>query len=158
MTTDLATSLAQNDTRPLPLIVAEKWNFPLQHYQRFDVEGGHLFAVQDWIAGLTESTTTKSSEMWRKLKKQTRISNTSLPYSAADGKTYERDFANAKGLFLIAQKLRVTHEREQLSIIPGLSLTSPPGTLSKYWRRGEKRILKSPLHAMGRGFRGGVNA
>jgi len=42
--------------------------------------------------------------------------------------------------------------------VAGLSLTSPPGTLSKYWRRGEKRILKSPLHAMGRGFRGGVNA
>jgi len=40
----------------------------------------------------------------------------------------------------------------------GLSLTSPPGPLSKYWRGGEKRILKSPLHAMGRGFRGGVNA
>jgi|GEM_PF-2959655 len=49
---------------------------------------------------------------------------------------------------------------EQLQIFkgPGLSLTSPPGPLSKYWRRGEKRILKSPLHAMGRGFRGGVNA
>jgi len=43
-------------------------------------------------------------------------------------------------------------------IVTGLLLTSPPGPLSKYWRRGEKRILKSPLHAMGRGFRGGVNA
>ena len=43
-------------------------------------------------------------------------------------------------------------------ILLGLSLTSPPGPLSKYWRGGEKRILKSPLHAMGRGFRGGVNA
>jgi len=42
--------------------------------------------------------------------------------------------------------------------ITGLSLTSLPGPLSKYWRGGEKRILKSPLHAMGRGFRGGVNA
>jgi|GEM_PF-1737086 len=40
----------------------------------------------------------------------------------------------------------------------GLSLTSPPGPLSNTWRGGEKRILKSPLHAMGRGFRGGVNA
>ena len=42
--------------------------------------------------------------------------------------------------------------------LPGLSLTSPPGPLSNTWRGGEKRILKSPLHAMGRGFRGGVNA
>ncbi len=40
----------------------------------------------------------------------------------------------------------------------GLSLTSPPGPLSNTWRGGEKRILKSPLYAMGRGFRGGVNA
>ena len=43
-------------------------------------------------------------------------------------------------------------------MILGLSLTSPPGPLSNTWRGGEKRILKSPLHAMGRGFRGGVNA
>jgi len=43
-------------------------------------------------------------------------------------------------------------------LISGLSLTSPPGPLSNTWRGGEKRILKSPLHAMGRGFRGGVNA
>ncbi|MBC7869542.1 MAG: hypothetical protein H7Y09_01775 [Chitinophagaceae bacterium] len=117
MTADLVTSIPQEDKRPLPLIVAEKWNFPLQHYQHFDVDGGYLYAVQDWIAGLTESNTTKAAEMWRKLKKQTRISNTSLPYSAGDGKTYKRDFANAKSLFLIAQKLRVTHEREQLSVI-----------------------------------------
>jgi len=48
--------------------------------------------------------------------------------------------------------------KERIEIYIGLSLTSPPGFLSKYWRGGEKRILKSPLHAMGRGFRGGVNA
>jgi len=49
-------------------------------------------------------------------------------------------------------------EKWDFPLALGLSLTSPPGPLSKYWRGGEKRILKSPLHAMGRGFRGGVNA
>jgi len=47
---------------------------------------------------------------------------------------------------------------EAIYKISGLSLTLPPGPLSNTWRGGEKRILKSPLHAMGRGFRGGVNA
>jgi len=56
------------------------------------------------------------------------------------------------------QTLHYTGGNYVTSIRSGLSLTSPPGPLSKYWRGGEKRILKSPLHAMGRGFRGGVNA
>jgi len=68
----------------------------------------------------------------------------------------ELTFKNAVHVFWKRQCLTVLMT---LSLFdPGLSLTSPPGPLSNTWRGGEKRILKSPLHAMGRGFRGGVNA
>jgi len=53
---------------------------------------------------------------------------------------------------------RIYRTPQNIPYITGLSLTSPPGPLSNTWRGREKRILKSPLHAMGRGFRGGVNA
>ncbi|MDX1995306.1 MAG: hypothetical protein SF029_23180 [bacterium] len=69
---------AEFETLPLPLLVAKKWGFPLQHYVQQD--GETLYAIQDWIAGLTEEPTAKAAEMWRYLKKQTRISTTSLPF------------------------------------------------------------------------------
>src|SRR5262249_22644758 len=40
-----------------------------------------------------------------------------LPYIARDGKTYQIDFTDDKGLYLIAQHLRVTKERPVLSEI-----------------------------------------
>lgn len=35
---------------PLPLIVAESWQFPLAFHI---VDGQHLYAIQDWVRGLT---------------------------------------------------------------------------------------------------------
>jgi hypothetical protein len=40
-----------------------------------------------------------------------------LPYVASNGKTYQMDFTDDKGLYLIAQHLRVTKERPVLSEI-----------------------------------------
>ncbi|MEO8391502.1 MAG: hypothetical protein ABI700_00780 [Chloroflexota bacterium] len=102
-----------SDKREHPLIIAEVWSFPLQHYERDD---GHLYAVQDWVGGLSSSTTVKASEAWRQMD-QTRISITSLPYTAADGKTYQRDYTNQQGLYLIAQQLRSTKTRPALAAI-----------------------------------------
>lgn len=114
----LSSSLAGDteDPRPLPLIVAERWGFPLQYYI---VEHVPYYAIQDWIAGLTSTTMIKAGEMWRqmKLRDQTRISITSLPYLASDSKKYERDFSTDKGLYLIAQSLRATANRPLLTAI-----------------------------------------
>ena len=57
---------ALRDSRPLPLIVAEKWNFRLQYYL---IESVAWYAIQDWIVGLTGSTTIKAGEVWRQMKK-----------------------------------------------------------------------------------------
>ncbi|MCK6580036.1 MAG: hypothetical protein L6Q98_18240 [Anaerolineae bacterium] len=40
-----------------------------------------------------------------------------LPYTAADGKTYKRDYTTDRGLYLIAQYLRVKHDRPVLDEI-----------------------------------------
>lgn len=40
-----------------------------------------------------------------------------LPYKASDGKTYQRDYTTDKGLYLIAQYLRVKEERPMLDAI-----------------------------------------
>jgi len=43
---------SEKDDLPLPLIVAEKWEFPLAH---MEIEGQLFYAVQDWLRGLTGS-------------------------------------------------------------------------------------------------------
>lgn len=99
---------------PLPIQVANKWQFSLQHYE---TDNGVLYAIQDWIAGLTTSNTTKASEAWRQMKVETRISITTLDYLATDGKIYQREFTTDKGLYLIAQNLRSTKQRTALEAI-----------------------------------------
>jgi hypothetical protein len=103
-----------DDPQPLPLIVARKWGFSLAYHARSD---GYFYAIQDWIKGLTGADKDKVTQVWGQLKKQRSILTQPLPYTAADGKTYQRDFANDIGLYLIAQYLRVTKERVALSQI-----------------------------------------
>jgi len=97
---------------PLPLIVAQKWGFPLAHVQ---IDAGYLYAVQDWLRGLTGETNNR--DIQAKLKKQLLISNQQFPYQAANGKTYQVDFTDDKGLYLIAQYLRSTKARPLLAAI-----------------------------------------
>ena len=74
-----------SDDTPLPLIVAKRWNFPLAYHQTND---GIYYAVQDWIKGLVGVSSHQASKDWTKIKKKTSLSKRSLPYAAADGKTY----------------------------------------------------------------------
>lgn len=107
-----------DENTPLPLIVAKKWNFPLQYHQ--DNHERYLYSIQDWIAGLTE--TSNPRRVWSDLKRQnTDIDmydqTVHLPYIAKDDKTYQMDFTDDKGLYLIAQYLRITKARPQLEAI-----------------------------------------
>jgi len=111
--------LNSDDDRPLPLIVAERWNFPLQHHF---MEGQYWYAVLDWIAGLTAEDMDKTRKMWAKMQHsellhETSASSRHLDYRATDGKVYQRDFVSDKGLYFIAQHLRSTQKRVLLKDI-----------------------------------------
>jgi hypothetical protein len=103
---------ADDNSLTLPLIVAQKWSFPLAHTQ---TDEGTFYAVQDWIRGLTGDKEVK--KILANMRTQKSFSNRPLPYVATDGKTYQRDFTNDKGLYLIAQYLRVTKARPVLDEI-----------------------------------------
>lgn len=109
--------IPETDETPLPLIVAQRWNFPLAHIQ---TENGMVYAVQDWMRGLLGED--KVSNLWAMFKKteagkQTYNSIVTLPYKAKDGKSYKRDYVDDKGLYLIAQYMRVKHDRPMLTEI-----------------------------------------
>jgi len=109
--------VSSDDDRPLPLIVATKWNFPLAH---LEVDGQLFYAVQDWLRGLTG--TQKISRMWIEIQNAPDMAEMldsiePLPYTASDGKTYQRDYTTDKGLYLIAQHLRSTKSRPTIALI-----------------------------------------
>lgn len=103
---------SQHDPRPLPLIVADKWGFPLAYV---DVDGetkNYLYAAKDWAMGLGGDRTT-----WAKVQKQLLLPTQQLPYQASNGKTYNIDFVTAPSLYAIAQEMRGMKKRPQLQEI-----------------------------------------
>jgi hypothetical protein len=73
--------------------------------------------VQDWIKGLTGEEARKK---WAKMQgsmPQLSTSSRQFPYTSTNGKTYQMDFVTDKGLYLIAQYLRVKKKRPVLDEI-----------------------------------------
>ncbi|MBA3868963.1 MAG: hypothetical protein H0X30_07405 [Anaerolineae bacterium] len=108
---------SNSDDTPLPLIVAKRWNFPLAHAE---TEDGVLYAVQDWMRGLSGEENIRN--LWAMFKKteagkQMLNSIVRLPYKAGDGKSYKRDYTTDKGIYLIAQYMRIKHDRPVLDEI-----------------------------------------
>lgn len=101
-----------DDKRSLPLIVAERWGFPLQYHTIDEVQ---YYSVLDWIRGVAQDNTPKAtSDRWTAMKRRFKqIGNEtptwcrSLPYKAADNKNYRRDYTDAQGLYSITQRLDV---------------------------------------------------
>jgi len=110
-------AVLNEDDTPLPLLVAKRWNFPLAHTQ---TAAGAYYAVQDWMRGLTGEADTryllgnfKKTDAGRQMS----FSIQRLPYKASDGKTYKREYTTDKGLYLIAQYMRVKQDRPMLDEI-----------------------------------------
>lgn len=67
MSQELSLSNPTNmDDRPLPLIVAEKWGFPLTH--EFENET-YWFSIRDWVSGTTGAKDPK--RQWQSLNSYT---------------------------------------------------------------------------------------
>ncbi|MDQ7024002.1 MAG: hypothetical protein Q9P01_16180 [Anaerolineae bacterium] len=110
----LISNSIDNDNTPLPLIVAKRWNFPLAHIQ---TENGMVYAVQDWMRGLTGQKDIRNLwSMFKKTDAGKRMSNSivRLPYTTSNGRVHKRDHVDDKGLYLIAQYMRVKRDRPML--------------------------------------------
>lgn len=118
-------STAKADKRPAPLQTADKFNFPLQHYAPTEKGQEYQYSITDWIAGLAGVDTRKATKLWADMpQNELSVSIVQLPYAASNGKTYQTDFTNAKGLYLISQNLRATKARPQLKEVREFLATS----------------------------------
>lgn len=130
---------AEPKNLPLPLIVAERWGFPLAFHI---VDGQHMYAIQDWMRGLLGVQDTRY--MWAKFKKQhphsqALTSSQRLKYKTSDGKSQLRDFLTDNGLYFIAQYLRATQDRPMLNEIR--QYLANAGKLVDELRRDESAII-----------------
>jgi hypothetical protein len=80
-----------DDERPLPEILARQYGFALQ--SQYSGEGVRMWAVQDWIAGVSNTHDAKKvSERWRDMKRksQSRDNNPTLDQSSENNRTLKR--------------------------------------------------------------------
>lgn len=110
---------ADADNRPLPLIVAEKWEFKLAHVH--EVDGVFWYAVQDWIVGVLSVTPRNATLIWADARRNDDFelldSIQQFPYKAINNKTYMMDFTTDKNLYILIQGFRLTKKRRLLAAI-----------------------------------------
>lgn len=105
------------DTRPLPIIVASEYGFPLQSQMH---EGKTYYAVLDWVRGVARSN--NPSRLWSDLKtlakkagRDTYDSIVTMPYVRSDKRRYPADYADEQTLYQIVQYMRAeTGIRDQI--------------------------------------------
>jgi hypothetical protein len=108
----------QNNTDNLPILVSQKWDFPLQ---RYETKYGNLYSVIDWIAGVSNSDQFRATDTWRKItSKITDLKTVRLfvmLYLDIHGNETQSDFVNDKCLYRISQELRSTKARPAIEAI-----------------------------------------
>ena len=108
-TSSVSLSLPNNDPRPLPELIADQAGFALAYA---DVDGERYYAVQDWIVGVAHSI--EPRKFWSAMKTRLKKAGVELsplcrqmPYRTSNGKIYKLDFATARVLYQITQRMDV---------------------------------------------------
>lgn len=106
---------AATDNRPLPLIVAERWGFSLQYC---DTNDGLRFSVIDWIAGIGSNDPFAAKRHYDNISKNINILKMVTRYVMQHtGNVEQSVFTDDRGLYRIAQDMRVTKNRPALDVI-----------------------------------------
>jgi hypothetical protein len=100
-----------NDNTPLPLIVANRWNFPLAHIPTDD---GLVYAVQDWMRGLLGGDIRRLLAKLRRHHPDINTSIKMLPYTSTDNKVYQRPYTDEDRLMSILINTRLSRGRSRL--------------------------------------------
>ncbi len=104
-----------SDVRPLPLIVAEKWDFALAYVH---ADGEYWFHILDWVMGVLSVDVNNASQIWTDVQRnsdsQLLDSIQKFPTKGKNNKTYMMYFASDKVLYLLVQGFRATKNRPLL--------------------------------------------
>ncbi|MGL4997057.1 MAG: hypothetical protein ACRC6G_12900 [Deefgea sp.] len=100
------TSPAAADVRPLPLIIADKWGFSLQHHV---IDGVYWFSVHDWYAGVAQIENARR-DVEKLSKRNPELSNKwdSMEYRAVNGRRYQMPYGQDAAMYEIVQQMQST--------------------------------------------------
>lgn len=103
---------------PLPIVVSQKWDFPLQ---RYETSAGVLYSVIDWIVGIGNSDQFRATDTWNRITPNITtlkiVILSVMQYQDIHGNNVDSDFVNDVALYRIAQELRSTKARPALESI-----------------------------------------
>lgn len=106
------------DSQSIPMFVAQKWGFPLEHQEVDDVD---FYCIKDWISGLTGVNDLRAKHMWWNYQERHKGDKPLLSrerlYHGKYGNGYPADFTTDEGLYKIAIGIRVSKERTVLKAI-----------------------------------------
>lgn len=102
------------DTRPLPLITADKWNYPLAHILPNETNPDYLYCARDWYIGLggKKSAWSQHKNNWFTVDKPVMIE-----VKRERRKPEMMEFITANGLYSIAARMTSANDRPQLDEI-----------------------------------------
>ncbi len=133
---------ASADSRPLPLIVAEKWHFKLAYVYE---NGVFYFAIVDWITRVLSTTSRNATQIWLDFRRSEDYgmmdSILQFSYTAKNGRDYKMDYTNDKGLYIITQGFRITKNRPLLREIQ--EYLAKAGAFVDFMRREPEKALES---------------
>src|SRR5579859_4245441 len=98
-----------NDSRPLPLLVAEHWHFNLHYVYEDNI---CWYSITDWMAGLTK--TKYPGDRWGKLRRTSDMQPILAQIRTFPYGTGTSQFIDDKGLYRITLNLRATKNRTAL--------------------------------------------
>lgn len=100
---------ARRDKRPLPLIVAEKWQFPLTHIET-DNSSDYLYCARDWYMGLggDKAVWSRSKADWL-----TQSQPVMIETKRERRQPEMLEYVSEKGLYDIAQVMKVTKKNSE---------------------------------------------
>jgi hypothetical protein len=129
----------RDDTQPLPFIISSKCQFKLAFVE---IDEKIYYSIQDWIRGLTDAN---PRMIWADIRRRnetilSQMQIKKLPYVTTDNKTYQMDFTDDEGLYLLVQHLRVTRRRPLLDEIKRFLAES--GAFVDLIRREPENITK----------------
>jgi len=121
---------------PHPLIVAARWGFKLSYVDQDGDKDHYLYAGIEWFRGLGGDRS-----RWTRVKSKLLLSTQQLPFTAADGKTYQIDFVTQDDLYRIAMDMRQTAKRPQLKEI--VAYLAKAGVLFDQFRRKPQKAIRT---------------
>ena len=104
-------TLAHHEPLPLPIHIAQRWNFELTYYVKDDE---YLYSINDWVTGLGTSTKRGRTKLLNRLTGELEVHP--LPIETATGEKIA-NFTDDEGLYRLAQEMRSTKKRPQLKEI-----------------------------------------